>query len=147
MRRLGVASCLAGPPVATLAFLALFQWADFWPAMVGIVVSLLTAALFAMVWGRDLELLTDALRRVASDDAVPVAETSVLRVPASAVIRRGQMELVFIRNDKHAQLRIVKTGKPISGEIEIVSGVNAGEQVIIEGSANLADGQPIEVRP
>ena len=79
--------------------------------------------------------------------AVPVAETSVLRVPASAVLRRGQMELVFIGDDKHARLRIVKTGKMIGGEIEIVSGVNSGEQVIIEGAANLVDGQPIEVRP
>ena len=68
-------------------------------------------------------------------------------MPASAVIRHGQMELVFIRNGKLAQLRIVKTGKPIGGEIEIVSGVNAGEQVITEGAADLADGQPIEVRP
>jgi len=79
--------------------------------------------------------------------AVPVAETSVLRVPASAVFRRGQMELVFIRNDKTAQLRIVKTGKPVGAEIEIVSGLNAGEQVIVEGAADLVDGQPIEVRP
>ncbi|MEI6033138.1 MAG: efflux RND transporter periplasmic adaptor subunit [Verrucomicrobiae bacterium] len=79
--------------------------------------------------------------------AIPVSETSVLRVPASAIFRRGQMELVFIRNGKNAQLRIVKTGKPIAEEIEIVSGVNAGEQVITEGAADLADGQPIEVRP
>jgi RND family efflux transporter MFP subunit len=79
--------------------------------------------------------------------AVPVAETSVLRVPASAILRRGQMELVFINNSRRAQLRIVKTGKSIGAEVEIVSGVNAGEQIIIEGAANLADGQPIEVRP
>jgi RND family efflux transporter MFP subunit len=79
--------------------------------------------------------------------AVPVAETSVLRVPTLAVIRRGQMELVFIRDGDHARLRIVKTGKPLGGEIEIVSGVNAGEQVITERAADLADGQPIEVRP
>lgn len=79
--------------------------------------------------------------------AVPVAETSVLRVPASAVFRRGQMELVFIRNDKTAQLRIVKTGKQVGTEIEIVSGVNAGEEVIVEGAADLVDGQPIDLRP
>ncbi|MCX6969774.1 MAG: efflux RND transporter periplasmic adaptor subunit [Verrucomicrobia bacterium] len=79
--------------------------------------------------------------------AVPVAETSVLRVPASAIIRRGQMELVFIRDGGNARLRIVKTGKLIGGEIEIVSGVNSGEQVIIEGAAGLVDGQPIEARP
>ena len=79
--------------------------------------------------------------------AVPVAETSVLRVPASAIIRRGQMELVFIRNGKHAQLRIVKTGKQIGTEVEVVSGVNAGEDVVTENSTSLVDGQPIEVRP
>ena len=79
--------------------------------------------------------------------AIPVAETSVLRVPASAIIRRGQMELVFIQIDKHARLRIVKTGKPIGTEVEIVSGVNAGEQVVTEDGAGLTDGQPLEVRP
>lgn len=79
--------------------------------------------------------------------AVPVAETSVLRVPASSVIRRGQMELVFIRNGNRAQLRIVKTGKQIGEEMEVVSGVNAGEEVITAGVSEISDGQPIEVRP
>jgi two-component system, OmpR family, phosphate regulon sensor histidine kinase PhoR len=71
---LGIAACLAGAPVAILAFLAAFQWADFWPAMAGIVVSTLIAGAFALVWGRDLDLLTDQVRRVASDDGGPVTE-------------------------------------------------------------------------
>ncbi|MFA7233053.1 MAG: efflux RND transporter periplasmic adaptor subunit [Terrimicrobiaceae bacterium] len=79
--------------------------------------------------------------------AVPVAETSVLRVPAAAVIRRGQMELLFVRDGNHARLRIVKTGKPIGEEIEVVSGVDAGEEVITEGVGNVVDGQPVEVKP
>lgn len=79
--------------------------------------------------------------------AVPVAETSVLRVPASAVLRRGQLELVFIRDGDSVRLRIVKTGKPIAGEIEIISGVSAGEQIVSDGAGGLVDGQPIEVRP
>jgi two-component system phosphate regulon sensor histidine kinase PhoR len=74
VRVLGIATCLAGAPVATLAFLAAFQWADFWPAMAGIAVSMLTASAFALVWGRDLDLLTDSVRRVASDDPGPVTE-------------------------------------------------------------------------
>jgi two-component system phosphate regulon sensor histidine kinase PhoR len=73
-------TCLAGAPVATLAFLAAFQWADFWPAMAGIAVSMLTAGTFALVWGRDLDLLTDQVRRVASDDSGPLIE------PESAVM-------------------------------------------------------------
>jgi two-component system phosphate regulon sensor histidine kinase PhoR len=64
----------------TLVVLAAFQWADFWPAMAGIVVSLLIACAFALVWGRDLTLLTDLVRRVASNDTGPVteAESAVL---------------------------------------------------------------------
>ncbi len=78
---------------------------------------------------------------------VPVAETTVLRIPSDAVLRRGQMELVFIKDGNIARLRIVKTGKVFDQESEIVSGVNAGEEVITEGQSDLVDGQPIEEKP
>lgn len=78
--------------------------------------------------------------------SVPVSETAVLRVPFSAVIQNGQMELVFIAINHRAQLRLVKTGKRIGDEIEVVSGVNAGEQVVTDGAAGLVDGQPIEIQ-
>jgi RND family efflux transporter MFP subunit len=78
---------------------------------------------------------------------VPVAETSVLRVPTASVIQRGQMELVFVRDGDVARLRIVKTGKLIGEEVEIVSGVSPGEQVLTDGIAHLVDGQPIQVKP
>ena len=45
--------------------------------------------------------------------AMPVGESSAMRVPATAVILRGQMELVFVVVNSHAQLRLVKTGKRI----------------------------------
>jgi RND family efflux transporter MFP subunit len=79
--------------------------------------------------------------------AVPVDETSALRVPASAVVQRGQMELVFVETNRVAQLRLVKTGKRVGGEVELVSGVEAGERVVTEGAAQLRDGQPVEIRP
>ena len=78
--------------------------------------------------------------------AMPVGETSALRAPASAVVQRGQMELVFIVVNGHGQLRIVKTGKRIGDEVELVSGVDAGERVVTEGTAALVDGQPVEVK-
>ena len=78
--------------------------------------------------------------------AVPVGETSALRVPSSAVLQRGEMELVFVVANGHAQLRIVKTGKRVGGEVELVSGVDAGEQVVTEGAAQLVDGQPVELK-
>lgn len=75
MKTLGIATCLAGAPVLTLIVLAIFQWADFWPAMAGIVVSFMIAFAFALVWERDQTLLIDSVRHVASIDASPVIET------------------------------------------------------------------------
>ena len=79
--------------------------------------------------------------------AVPVGEISSLRVAASAVLQRGQMELVFVETNRVAQLRLVKTGKRVATEVEMVSGVQAGERVVTEGAAQLRDGQPVEVKP
>lgn len=78
--------------------------------------------------------------------AMPVGETTALRVPATAVVQRGQMEMVFVVRDGKAQLRLVKTGKRIGSEVELVSGVEAGERIVTEGAAGLVDGQPVEVR-
>lgn len=78
--------------------------------------------------------------------AVPVGETTLPRVPMSAVVRRGQMEIVFVSVDGRAQLRLVKTGKRIGDEIELLSGINSGEQVVAEGAATLEDGQPLALK-
>lgn len=77
---------------------------------------------------------------------VPVSESAALRVPAGAVHRRGQLELVYVVVDGRAQLRLVKTGKPVGDEIELVSGVEAGELVVVESAAPLADGQPVQAQ-
>jgi len=79
--------------------------------------------------------------------AVPTGVISALRVPAAAVIQRGDVQLLFVVADHHAQLRIVKTGARVGDEVEVVSGLNSGEQVIISGADQLLDGQPVVVKP
>lgn len=79
--------------------------------------------------------------------AVPVGEVSVIRVPASAVIQRGQMEMVFVVVGDHAQLRLVKTGRRAGDEVEIVSGLNSGEKIAAGNVADLMDGQPVTIQP
>jgi RND family efflux transporter MFP subunit len=78
--------------------------------------------------------------------SVPLDETQTLRVPAAAVVLRGQMEIVFVATNQAATLRLVKTGKRFGTEVELVSGVSAGEQVVVEGAATLCDGQPLQVQ-
>lgn len=79
--------------------------------------------------------------------AVPLAETMALRVPAAAVVRRGQLQMVFVVVDKQAVMRLVKPGKRIGDELEIASGLSPGESVVIENGASLMDGQPVEIKP
>jgi RND family efflux transporter MFP subunit len=78
---------------------------------------------------------------------VPVGEVSAIRIPAAAVIQRGQMELVFVVAGGRAQLRLVKTGACVGDEVEVVSGLDSGEQVVAAGAATLMDGQPVTVKP
>src|SRR5262245_11387622 len=95
----------------------------------------------------DLPASTDVRAGQFARVSVPVGEEQALRVPTSAVVQRGQMELAFVVVNSQAQLRLVKTGKRLGDEVEIVSGVSAGEQVIVDGSGQLRDGQPVEVTP
>ncbi|HVZ66452.1 MAG TPA: efflux RND transporter periplasmic adaptor subunit [Lacunisphaera sp.] len=70
-----------------------------------------------------------------------------LWVPASAVTLFGQMERVFVVHDGSAGLRLVKTGGTRGEQVEILSGLNPGEQVVLAPPAALRDGQPVSILP
>jgi len=78
--------------------------------------------------------------------AVPVEATPALHAPASAVLVRGQLEMVFVIEDGQARMRLVKTGKRRGDEVELLSGVTAGERVATGQLNNLIDGQPVRVQ-
>lgn len=79
--------------------------------------------------------------------AVPIGEFDGLSVPAEAVIQRGQLEYIFVVAEGRAQLRLVKTGKRDGREVELLAGALAGERVVISGSAQLREGQPLQIEP
>lgn len=79
--------------------------------------------------------------------AVPLEERRSLRVPAAAILRRGQLEIAFVAEGDKARLRLVKTGKQSASETDVVSGLAAGDRIVVEGNAQLRDGQPVEVKP
>ena len=75
---------------------------------------------------------------------VPVGEAASLRLPSSAVVQRGQMELVFTVENQHARLHLVKTGRRENDQTEILSGLDAGDSVVIDNPQQLVDGQPVQ---
>ena len=78
--------------------------------------------------------------------AVPVGEATFLFVPPAALVRRGQLEILFVAADGKAQMRLVRTGKQTAQGIEILAGLAPGETVVVEGAANLRDGQPLQTQ-
>lgn len=69
-----------------------------------------------------------------------------LFVPADAVTLFGQMERVFVVEQNRAILRLVKTGRSSGGRVEILSGLNAGETVVLSPPAALRDSQPVTLQ-
>jgi membrane fusion protein, multidrug efflux system len=75
---------------------------------------------------------------------VPAGEYTSMRVPTSALVRRGQMEILFVVENQHARLHLVKTGRRVNDETEILSGLDSGDSVVLDNPWQLVDGQPLQ---
>ena len=78
--------------------------------------------------------------------SLPTSHGTALMLPGSAVQHYGQMDKVFVVKDGKARLQLVKTGLLFGDQLEIVSGINAGDQVVVSGNTLLKDGQPVQVQ-
>ena len=67
----------------------------------------------------------------------------VVLVPVAAVVREGEETALFVVDQTTAHRRVVKTGFDDGEQIEISSGVKAGEMVITSGHNGLPDGATI----
>jgi len=66
-----------------------------------------------------------------------------LLVPKTALHQQGQLEQVFVVEQGAAQMRLVRSGARLAEQVEILSGLRAGEQVISAAEGDLHDGQPV----
>ncbi|MBK7075015.1 MAG: efflux RND transporter periplasmic adaptor subunit [Myxococcales bacterium] len=96
-----------------------------------------------------LELPADPTLRVGAFGRVMVPSVAVptVTVPASAVVRNGQLASVFVVQDGKAVLRLVRTGRVITDaagdRVEITAGVTAGDAIVVAPPAALVDGQRV----
>ena len=54
--------------------------------------------------------------------------------------------VVFVVHGDRVERRAVKLGVEDKGQIEIVSGINAGDRVVVEGPPTLEDGARVKER-
>lgn len=82
--------------------------------------------------------VTGAVRVALHKGAIAVPEASVVRRPAGTV--------VYVIDAGKAVQRKVQTGLRRDGQVEILSGLKAGERVAVDGAGFLTDGAAVEVK-
>lgn len=71
---------------------------------------------------------------------------SPLTIPAGAVTERGQLQSVAVAENGVAHTRLITIGQKVKDQVEVLSGLSAGEKVIFPVPPGLSDGAAVEVR-
>ncbi len=87
------------------------------------------------------QLRTGQFARVS----LPDKGANTLLVAASALHQSGQMTEVFVAELNQARLRLVRTGSHYGDRVEILSGLQAGDRVVVAAESELQDRQPLTI--
>ena len=71
----------------------------------------------------------------------PLGQRQALLVPADSIVSKGQLTGVYVADEKGLlSYRLIKTGKQTSSGIEILSGISAGDRLVVKGAKTAVDG-------
>lgn len=74
------------------------------------------------------------------------ARSTRLLVPRQAVQQDGEQPIVLVVRDGRVERRAVRVGRAEGESLEVLAGLAAGEQVVVEGAEGLADGDRVKAR-
>lgn len=66
---------------------------------------------------------------------IPLDPVKFLLIPREAVRKVGQLELVTVKEDQKLVTRAVRTARRWNGDIEVLSGLREGEEVVVQQGA------------
>lgn len=73
--------------------------------------------------------------------SIPTGKKKALLVPSGAVVQRGELTgLYTVGSDNVVKYTLVRVGKTYGGKVEVLSGIEAGDRVIVEGVDKAVDG-------
>jgi multidrug efflux pump subunit AcrA (membrane-fusion protein) len=75
---------------------------------------------------------------------ITLGEQTLPAVPTKAVRADGTLKHVFVATAGRLEDRLVQAGEPIGGEVPIVSGIKAGEQVVADLTPDVRDGAKVK---
>lgn len=68
-----------------------------------------------------------------------------LQIPRLALVESLKNPYVYVVSNNVAQQRIVKIGRELGDKIEVLSGLSAGDTVVVTGQLNLSEGKPVQI--
>jgi RND family efflux transporter MFP subunit len=72
---------------------------------------------------------------------IPLQEEQVLVIPRQAVRNVGQLELVDVVQNGRPEMRAIRTGRQIEDDVEVLSGLSDGEEVILPPASQSSGSQ------
>ncbi len=77
---------------------------------------------------------------------VPVsAQRDIVSVHKDALVRRGRDSIVFVVEDGRTAIRTIRTGVSSGTRIEVLDGLQPGDQAVVRGNERLQPGQEVVV--
>lgn len=75
------------------------------------------------------------------------ARQNAVTVPEEAVVGEGPRQVVFVVKDGRIERRLIRMGQRGEGRVEVLEGVNVGEQVVARGTQRVRHGLAVTARP
>ncbi len=96
---------------------------------------------------KDARILPDMGVKVAFiTDEPATAGATMTEVPKTAVRKDGETDVVYVIKDGKAERRAVKVAATEGDKSRLATGVSEGETVVVEGPAELKDGDAVRVK-
>ncbi len=74
-----------------------------------------------------------------------IGQKQILKVSPKAILQRGQLVSVFVVDSSQIlHLRLIKTGKRFGDYVEVLSGLNDGDRIVVEGIERIKEGDRVE---
>ncbi len=73
-------------------------------------------------------------------------ENAIL-IPEEAIVGEGPLQIAFAVKDNKVERRIIKVGQRENGQVEVMSGLSLGDQVVVRGLQRIRGGLTVNARP
>ncbi len=70
--------------------------------------------------------------------------SGAVTIPSNAIVEKSGRQCVYVINDGKAELRPIETGNSVDDYIQLVSGVEVGDKIVVEGMRVLSEGASVK---